>query len=354
MPLFDMPIEQLRSYAPDLNAPADLSDFWARALAEARQVPMRPRFEETDGLLPGIRAWDCSFPGYGGQDVKAWFILPSAKAVEGLPPGYLDAQGRLPCVVEYIGYGGGRGFPLNWLAWPAAGFAFLVMDTRGQGSVWLNGDTPDPEPEGSNPQQPGFMTRGILDPEKYYYKRVYVDGVRAVEAALCRPEVDPGRVFVTGGSQGGAITLAVASLLGGPSGLPAPGGTFRLAGAMPEVPFLCHFRRAVEIAGTDPYLEILRYLKCHRDKIDQAFSTLAYFDNVNLVPWARAEALFSVALMDDICPPSTVFAAYNRYGGAAGPAKDIKVYPFNNHEAGQHYHLREKIAFAQERALRRI
>lgn len=45
---------------------------------------------------------------------------------------------------------------------------------------------------------------------------------------------------------------------------------------------------------------------------------------------ARAAALFSVALMDQTCPPSTVFAAYNNYGGR----KEIIEYPFNDHEGG--------------------
>ena len=58
------------------------------------------------------------------------------------------------------------------------------MDTRGQGSAWSKGDTPDPESDGGNPQYPGFMTRGVLDPKTYYYRRVFTDAVRAVEAAM--------------------------------------------------------------------------------------------------------------------------------------------------------------------------
>ena len=84
-------------------------------------------------------------------------------------------------------------FPINWIDWPSLGFAHFVMDTRGQGSAWIQGDTPDPEPAGTNPHYPGFMTRGILDPQTYYYRRVFTDAVRAVEAALSHPLVDPGR-----------------------------------------------------------------------------------------------------------------------------------------------------------------
>jgi cephalosporin-C deacetylase len=52
-------------------------------------------------------------------------------------------------------------------------------------------------------------------------------------------------------------------------------------------------------------------------------------------------ALFSTGLMDDTCPPSTVFAAYNHY---AGP-KEIKVWPYNQHEGGESFQAVEKLAF---------
>jgi cephalosporin-C deacetylase len=63
---------------------------------------------------------------------------------------------------------------------------------------------------------------------------------------------------------------------------------------------------------------------------DTAFTTLSYFDGVNFAKRASAPALFSVALMDQVCPPSTVYAAYHAYRGV----KDIVVYPFNDHEGG--------------------
>ena len=104
--------------------------------------------------------------------------------------------------------------------------------------------------------------------------------------------------------------------------------------ALPDVPFLCDFPRSTQIVETDPYCEIVRYLKIHRDQVDTVFSTLSYFDVAALARWAKAPALFSVALMDQLCPPSSVYAAYNGYGGE----KRIVEYPFNDHEGGQLYH----------------
>ena len=340
MPLFDLPLDQLRNYRPAANPPADLEDFWRETLRESRQVPMNPQFTELDCGLVGVKAYDVSFPGFAGQEIKAWYILPAQ----------LAAGKRLPCVVEYIGYGGGRGLAHQWLLWPCAGYATLVMDTRGQGSAWQNGDTPDIEVTPSNPQFPGFMTRGILDPKTYYYRRVHTDAVRAIETALMRPEVDPERILLTGGSQGGGIAIAAAAIAGGIAPIVHQGKNIALKGVMTDVPFLCQFRRASEITAAYPYQEIVQFLKNQRSWESPSFCTLAYFDNLNLAPFAAAPSLFSVALMDDICPPSTVFSAFNAYGTARAPTvrKEIRVYPYNGHEQGQQFQTTEKLNFARD------
>ncbi len=203
------------------------------------------------------------------------------------------------------------------------------MDTRGQGSAWIKGDTPDLETDGANPYFPGFLTRGILQPQTYYYRRVFTDAVRAVEAALEHPAIYNRRVAVSGISQGGGIALAVSGLVP------------EIAFVMPDVPFLCHYRRGTEITNAQPYQEIASYLTVQRDKESAVFATLAYFDGVNFAARAKAHALFSVSLMDEICPPSTVFAAYNHYSGP----KEIRIWRYNHHEGGGNYQVQEKIKF---------
>jgi cephalosporin-C deacetylase len=238
----------------------------------------------------------------------------------------------LPAVVEYVGYGGGRGLAHERVMWAVAGYAHFVMDTRGQGSTWSVGATPDRDTTG-DPAHPGFMTQGILDPATYYYRRVYVDAVRAIEAVRSHPAVDPQRVAVTGASQGGGLSLAAASLVDG------------LIGVLPDVPFLSDFPRSITLRDEDPYMEIARYLKSHRDHVAQVLMTLAYFDVAILGRRAGAPALFSVGLMDEVCPPSTVYAAFNHYGGP----KEIVEYPFNDHEGGQGFHDIARMRWLAER-----
>jgi cephalosporin-C deacetylase len=316
---FDKPLEELRTYLPDREEPEDFDAFWDKSLAESETFDLAPIFTPVDFGLKTVRTYDVTYSGYMGQRIKGWLLLPES------------AEEKLPCVVEYIGYGGGRGFPIDWLTWSAAGFAHLVMDTRGQGTSDRPGDTPDQDTFGQPPQFPGFMTKGITSPETYYYKRVFVDAVRAVAVARSHPRVDPEKVAVTGGSQGGGITLAVSGLV--PD----------LAAALPDVPFLCHFKRATTLVDTFPYQEIVQYLTIQRSQVERVYRTLSYFDGMNFAARAKAPSLFSVALMDQTCPPSTVFAAYNHY---AGP-KDIRIWQFNQHEGGGSHQIVEKLRFIQ-------
>jgi cephalosporin-C deacetylase len=317
MAYFDMPRAALQQYTPQREEPEDFDAFWTETLDETRRFPLDVHFEPVDYGLRTVETYDVTFAGYGGQPIKGWLLLPRERTE------------ILPCVVEYIGYGGGRGFPLDWLLFSSAGYAHLVMDTRGQGSSWRHGDTPDVPAEGSSPHYPGFMTLGVLDPRTYYYRRLFADAVRAVEAARSHSAVDAERVAISGGSQGGGVTLAVSGLV--PD----------VAAALPDVPFLCHYRRALELIDTDPYAEITRFCKMHRDKVDVVFKTLSYFDGLNFAARAQAPALFSVGLMDDICPPSTVYAAYNHY---AGP-KELRVWEYNQHDGGGSHQDLEKLRF---------
>ncbi|EZP26178.1 acetylxylan esterase [Microbacterium oleivorans] len=321
MPRFDLALPDLRDYRPEVRVPADFDDFWSSTIAGAREAGGSPIVTPVETPLRGIDAFDVTFPGFAGDPVKGWLLLPA------------DRDGALPAVVEFNGYGGGRGLPVERLGWAASGYAHFFMDTRGQGSAWgAGGATPDPH--GSGPAHPGFMTRGIDDPETYYYRRVFTDAVRAIDAVRSLPEVDAARVAVCGGSQGGGIAIAAAALSDG------------LVAAMPDVPFLCHFERAVGMTGRDPYDEVVRYLAVHRGTEERVFETLSYFDGVSFAARAQAASLFSVALLDPICPPSTVFAAFNAWAGAD---KEIEVFPFNEHEGGQAHQWMRQAEFLAAR-----
>jgi cephalosporin-C deacetylase len=320
MPFFDLPLADLEAYRPTLAQPNDVDEFWSQTLSEAEAFDLNVRSELIDTHLDAIATWDITFAGFGGHEIHAWLHLPRHRDTE-----------QLPAVVQFQGYGGGRGLAHESILWVTAGYAHLVVDTRGQGSGWSVGHSADPV--GSDPSEPGFTTRGIVSPETYYYRRVFVDAVRAVEVARTWRDIDPSRVAVCGVSQGGGLSLAAAAL-----------GT-DVGAVLADVPFLCHISRAIEITDCDPYAEIARYLRAHRDKRETVLRTLSYFDCAALAPRASAPALFSVALMDETCPPSTIYAAYNAYGGP----KEICVYHYNYHEGGGAIHQARQLAWLSAR-----
>jgi len=311
----DLPIEQLRSFAGDVHVPADFDDFWSGTLATSRALRTPTAIGAAVVDLPHLKVNDLTFSGYDGHPIKAWFATPS--------------RGEdLPVVVEFIGYGGGRGLPTEYSLLPAAGYAHLVMDNRGQGSEWGDGgDTPDPA--GTGPSSPGFMTRGIESRETYYFRRLITDAALAIDAARELPGVDSQRIAVKGTSQGGGLAIAAAGLSEG------------LAAALIDVPFLCNIPRAIRMTDALPYSEIRRYLAVHRDRVEQAHRTLTYVDGVTLAARGTAPALWSVGIMDEVCPPSTVYSAYHAY---AGP-KEIVEYAFNGHDGGQHHQVARHLRF---------
>lgn len=315
----DLELDQLVNYLPERHEPSDLDEFWARQLAAADGHPLDATFTPVPTLLETIDSFDVSFRGYGGQPVRGWLNLPRHRS------------GRLPCVVEYLGYGGGRGRAQDWLFYSAAGYAHLVMDTRGQGGAWRDGDTPDIAPRNTT-HHPGFTTLGIESPDDYYYTRLYVDAVRAVAAARACAYVDADRVAVAGTSQGGGTSIAVSGLVRG------------LWAVLPGVPFMCHIRRAVKLTDQLPYFEITRYLRANPAAAPAAHRTLGYVDGVNLAARADAPALFSVGLMDQVCPPSTVFAAYNHYRGP----KEIRIWEYNDHDGAVPQQAVEQLTFLRQ------
>ena len=204
---------------------------------------------------------------------------------------------------------------LGIIGFMALGFSVFAMDVRGQGG--LSEDVGGVKGNTLN----GHIIRGLDDaPEKLLFRDIFLDTAELAMIAMNMPEVDENRVCATGGSQGGALTLACAAL--------EP----RIKKAAPVFPFLCDYKRVWDMDLAEAaYKELKDYFRKfdpRHDREEEVFTTLGYIDLQNLVKRIKADVLFTTGLMDNICPPSTQFAAYNKIEAK----KRMVIYPDYGHE----------------------
>lgn len=308
-------LDELSHYCPPLTKRDDFDQFWNDTIALSRKAELNPSAEEIDYPLQYVRTFKISYDGYDHTRVHGWYLLPRFAANDH----------KIPCVVCYHGFGGGMSLPQYYAQWLLMGAAVIAIDCRLQG-----GDTSSNETYNSG--LVGNVTSlGILDKDHYYFRAVYMDCCRAIDFAFTRPEIDTEKIVVTGGSQGGALTIAVASL------------DQRVALAMADVPSNSNIEARIE-GKHGSFSCLAEYLCRYPERIDKVYETLSYFDTMNLADRIKCPVLAAVCLKDDICPAKCFFATFNRITSE----KEIKVYPFNGHDGGGITHEQRKLEFLQE------
>lgn len=313
MNFIERKIHELEISSPELTAPKDLEQFWSEVLREVRETPLKGSRTRIETPLIGVEAYDVVYHGIDGTPVHGWYLVPA-----------FLGKDHYPCMVQYHGYSGNRGLPENFAHYLLAGLAVFSIDVRGQNG--LTGDL-SAQHEGMSR---GWMSRGIADPHTCYYKSIVTDAIRAVDWVLEQPEVDPARVGVAGGSQGGGLALIV-SAVGG-----------RNSFAVADIPNMCYIDWAI-FNTTGSITEAADYITRFPERRDAVLHTLSYFDNANLAHRIAIPVMVSVGFKDTVCPPEAVYAAYNRITSD----KRIEVYPFNGHSTGNG-HLRKVLEFIKK------
>jgi cephalosporin-C deacetylase-like acetyl esterase len=288
----------------------DFAVFWQRTLAELKAIPIDVSVRPDRGRsTPRVNVYKVSYASLGTppRRVHGWFCAPAT-------------PGRHAALLVLPGYGDGPIAPSVALA--ERGYAALAIQVR------------EHEVEGGDYRPARYMTEGIESPESYAYRFIYAHCVRGIDFLASREEVDPRRIGVTGGSQGGALSVVTAAL------------DRRVRVATPDVAFLCDFPVAVEVAE-GPYREITEYLKAHPERRAETFRVLSYFDVLNHAPNVRGPIVFSASLRDRVCPPPTIVAVFNQVPGRRWP-REIHFLPFTGHTTTPAYatHRSEFLATA--------
>jgi cephalosporin-C deacetylase len=309
MPLtFDFPFEQLKTYQGINPRPADFDEFWDKSLAEMRSIVPDVELVPAKFQVPDVECFHLYFTCVGRARVHAKLLRPKHRS------------SPQPALLMFHGYTGDSGDWSDKLSYVAQGYTVAALDCRGQG-----GSSEDCGGVVGNTQH-GHIIRGLDDalhgrPEKLLFRQIFLDTAQLAGIVMEMPDVDARRVGATGGSQGGALTVACAAL--------EP----RIKRAAPVFPFLCDYKRVWEMdQAKDAYAELKEYFR-HFDPLharqDAIFEKLGYVDIQFLAPRIQAEVFWSMGLMDTICPPSSQFAAYNKITSP----KTMAVYPDFGHEA---------------------
>jgi len=304
MPVLDMPLKQLKKYKGINPRPRDFEDYWDKALEGMHALDPKVTLTPNSAIrVPFADCFDMYWTGVGGSRIHAKLLKPK------------DGARSHPAVCLYHGYSGSTGDWSHKLSYVAAGFVVAAMDCRGQG-----GSSEDiTSVKGTTLK--GHIIRGLDDdPEKLMFRHVFLDAAQMARIVMAMDDVDAKRVGATGASQGGGLTLACAAL--------EP----KIKRAAPVFPFLCDYQRVWEMDMAKRAYEELAYYFRNFDPTHssekEVFTKLGYIDNQHLAPRIKAEILMAVGLMDDICPPSSQFAAYNKIKSK----KDMVIYPDFGHE----------------------
>lgn len=304
MPLIDKPLPELYEYTGRNPRPEDFDAYWAEALEELAGVDPQPELRRNDDLKSGsCESFDLWFTGVGGARIYAKYQRP-------------EGRNNCPAVLFFHGYSANSGDWSERLGYTAEGFCTAAMDCRGQGG--LSEDVGGVQ--GTTLR--GHIVRGLGDPDprKLLFRSVFLDTVQLARVVMSFDEVDADRIGATGGSQGGALTLACAAL--------EP----RIRKAFAIYPFLCDYQRVWEMdLAEHAYGELREFFRRHdplHQREREIFRRLGYIDCQFLAQKIQADVAMAIGLMDPICPPSTQFAAYNRIMGS----KDLIIYPDYGHE----------------------
>ncbi|MDR2201471.1 MAG: acetylxylan esterase [Clostridiales bacterium] len=305
MPMLDMPAEQLFAYKGSNPKPADFERFWRDGLKEVAALDPQTRTVKKDINVKNYVFNDLFFRSVKNSTIYAKYTAP------------LVSDKKLPVVLLFHGYGGCSREFFSTLSYASQGFIVLAMDCRGQAGL-----SEDYNPVRGTTQS-GLIVRGLDDPDpaNLYFRNVFLDTVQLVKIAKRLPNADADRIYAFGGSQGGALTVACAAL---------NGSDVKKAACMH--PFLSDYKRIWEMdLAVDAYGDVTDYIRKFAPLPalqDKVWEKLGYIDIQHLAPRISADVLWATGLMDNICPPSSQFAAYNKITSR----KDIVLYTNHRHE----------------------
>ena len=304
----DKPVIQLagaafspENIAPTAVEPADFGAFWDGKKKELAAIPMDVKLTEAPKLSDDkITTYKISLANVGGARVYGWFAVP--KGGKGCP------------AILTVPWAGVYPTPTGWATdWARRGFVAMGISAHD-----YDVDLPKEKyTEIENGALKGWPYIGRQSRDTCYFLRMFLGCGRAVDYLVSRPEWDGKHIIVNGSSQGGGLSLVTAGL------------DQRITALAANVPALCDHTGYLQ-GRPSGWPQLVPGGNTEIAKVS------AYFDAVNFARRIKCPTVVGVGLVDQVCPATTVYSAYNVLLGN----KEIIPSPLMGHSTSAQYGAR--------------
>ena len=254
------------NYKPEIERPDDFHAFWKNTLEELAAIPMDAQVTPApDVSTEELEAFKVSLATLGGRRVHCWYWKP-------MKPGKYPAQFEVPSSGVYPRQANqvprGTNRVGMWMAIHGLPVDFDPANRPEDEAAW------------------NYWTHGIESPEASMWRTIYASLVRGVDFLTSREEVDAERIMVSGGSQGGGLTMVLAGLDQRITfAAPAHSGLARLDWTVLHKPGFWPFDLSAKPDG---------------QTTEQFLKTLSYFDAANFTPDITCPVFAEVSLLDTV------------------------------------------------------
>jgi len=262
---------------PYTEMPKDFTKFWNKTLKEAVKTELNPE------ITP--------LPQYSTEKVEVSLVRLNVGKNGRHMYGYLTRpRDGKPHPVLFCPPGAGSSKIQPSTYYSERGFIYLNINIHNG----CNPELSDDEYATARKVADNYNRNGIEDKERFYYREVYAGCSRCVDFLCSLPDWDGKNVGVTGGSQGGALTIITAAL------------NRKVTFCSPFYPALCDLTGFLHkrAGGWPKYFE-------KGDEKAGATQTLPYYDVVNFARQLKCPVFYSFGYNDDTCSPTSTYAAYN-------------------------------------------
>lgn len=286
---------------PDLE-PEDFDAFWERTLAQMRRRPLKPEIREPADRRGVPDAFKLvSFNGLGQTRVHGFLALPPQASADNPVPAKLSLPGA--------GYGTG---PLSTESL-SRGWAYLALSIHDL--PLAGGESGRHHPKDTWFDVP-YQGIGRHDKDEFYYRYAYANSIRAVDFLRSIPQIDPDRIIVSGGSQGGSLAIAVAAL--------EPRIALAEAGIPGRIRWDLLTWKWQANCSFDPPPGVTEQQMFH--------DCLAYHDIAYMARRVRVPIIFSLSIGDHINPGPLQWVGYRETPDTTD--KRLRIAPWSGHGGG--------------------